>query len=405
MNHPIRSVTQLTEGFSGLDSGPLPIGEFFSPEYFALEKERIFKKSWLRVGLEKQLPNVGDYFVKEMEVCDTSLVVVRGRDKRIRAFHNACSHRTNRVAYAPSGNVPGFTCRFHSWSYGLDGSLVTVPEEQHFPGLCKADHGLTEVTCDTWEGFIFVNVDPQPAQTLRAYLGEEIYDGFEGFFPCFELVGRFSAVVPANWKIVLDAFVESYHFSTVHAASAGDVVVSRDNPNGRVDAARLYQEHRIVSATTNIQHTPTFAETLARKYSGNATLAPDMARQGQGNPPQINPLQLQEWLTDILIIFPMCNLQPLQGFFVTQDYWPLSHDSTRWDFMVHMRPPQDAAGEVAAEYNRAYLRDVVREDLPNLAMIQRNLRSGAKTHQQLGAMEVMVRHAYQVIANRIGHGL
>lgn len=404
MNHPTQTVTRLTEGFSGPSSGPLPIGEFFSPEYFALEKERIFKKSWLRVGLESQVSAVGDYFVKELEVCDTSVVVVRGRDKRIRAFHNVCSHRTNRVAYAPSGNVPGFTCRFHSWSYGLDGSLVTVPEEQHFPGLCKADHGLTEIACDTWEGFIFVNVDPQPAQTLREYLGEEIYGGFEGFFPQFELIGHFSAVVPANWKIVLDAFVESYHFSTVHAASAGDVVVSRDNPNGRVDAVRLYQQHRIISATTNIRHTPTFAETLARKYSGNATLAPDLARQGQGNPPQINPLQLQDWLTDILIIFPMCNLQPLHGFFVTQDYWPLSHDSTRWDFMVHMRPPQNAAEEVAAEYNRAFLRDVVREDLPNLAMIQSNLRSGAKTHQQIGEMEVMVRHAYRVVADRVGRG-
>ena len=129
-----------------------------------------------------------------------------------------------------------------------------------------------------------------------------------------------------------------------------------------------------------------------------------MARQGLGNPPQINPLQLQEWLTDIMIIFPMCNLQPLHGFFVPQDYWPLSHDRTRWDFMVYMRPPQDAAGEVAAEYNRAHLRDVIREDLPNLAMIQSNLRSGAKRHQQVGEMEVMVRHAYKVVADHIGHG-
>ncbi|MGK2940903.1 MAG: aromatic ring-hydroxylating oxygenase subunit alpha [Immundisolibacter sp.] len=403
MNQPVQIVQHLT-GASNVPSGPLPIGEFFTPEYFALEKERVFKKSWLRVGLEQQLVGPGDYFVKELEVCDTSVLVVRGRDQRIRAFHNACSHRTNRVAYAPSGNVPGFTCRFHSWSYGLDGSLVTVPEEHLFPNLCKAEHGLTEVACDTWEGFIFVNVDPQPAKTLREYLGEDIYSGFGGFFPQFEFIGRFSAIVPANWKIVLDAFVESYHFSTVHGASAGDIAISRENPNGRVDAARLYASHRAVSATSNIQHTPTFAETLARKYSGNATLAPDMAKQGQGNPPQINPLQLPDWLTDIMIIFPMCNLQSLQGFFVTQDYWPLSHDRTRWDFMVHMRPPQDAAGEVAAEYNRAYLRDVIREDLPNLAMIQTNLRSGAKKHQQVGEMEIMVRHAYKVLADQIGHG-
>jgi phenylpropionate dioxygenase-like ring-hydroxylating dioxygenase large terminal subunit len=148
--------------------GQLPVGDFFTPEYFALEKERIFKKSWMRISLEKEIPNVGDYVVKELEVCDTSLLIVRGRDKKVRAFHNVCSHRLNRVAYAPSGNTKtGFRCRYHSWNYGLDGKLTAVLEEHRFAGLVKEEQGLTEVGCETWEGFIFINVDPQRTQTLR----------------------------------------------------------------------------------------------------------------------------------------------------------------------------------------------------------------------------------------------
>lgn len=384
-------------------NGLLPIGEFYTPEYYALEKERIFKKSWLRVGTEKRISNVGDYFVQELEVCDTSVIVVRGRDKRIRAFHNHCSHRGNRVAYEVAGNTNTFKCRFHSWAFGLDGRLLALPEESGFPGLVKADNGLTEVACDIWEGFIFINVDPQPEQTLREYLGEEIYTGYSNFFQKFERVGKFTTVMHANWKICLDAFIETYHFSTVHAATAGDVILSREFPNGRVDAFRQFSKHRTASCTSNIEHTPTFAESLARKYAGNATLAPDPTKE-MIRPPQINPKNLPDWATDILIIFPMANIQPLQGFVGAQNYWPLAHDRTRWELEIYMLPPQSAAGEVAVEYNRAHLRDLIREDLQNLAWVQGNLKAGSKQHHVLGEMEVLIRAGYKTVAEQVGHG-
>ena len=381
--------------------GPLPIDHFFTPEYYALEKEHIFKKSWLRIGVAAKIPNVGDYFVKELESCDTSLIVVRGRDQKIRAFHNMCSHRSNRVAYEEKGNTTTFKCSFHSWAYGLDGSLRAIPEEHLFPGLDKAENGLTEVACDVWEGFIFVNVDPKPTQTLREYLGEEIYNGFNGFFEQFTQIGKLSALVPVNWKIFLDAFIETYHFSTVHLPSAGDIVNSREFPNGRIMAFREFGLHRIASATSNREHTPTFTEGLVQKYGG-ATLSSTGHAPVQAK--QINPLGLPDWLTDIMVIFPMCNLQPLQGFFATQNYWPVGHDHTYWEFMIFMRPPANAAGEVIAEYNRSYLRDVVREDMKNLRMVQSTLSSGAKKYQVLGENEPMVRSGYKTVAEQVGSG-
>lgn len=384
--------------------GPLPIGEFYTPEYFDLEKEHIFKKSWLRLATVSKIPNVGDYFVQELDACDTSLIVVRGRDNKIRAFHNMCSHRSNRVAYEPKGNTNSFKCSFHSWAYGLDGSLRAVPEENLFPGLDKTENGLTEIACEIWEDFIFVNVDPKPTQTLREYLGEEVYNGYNGHLTKFVPVFTVSAVMHANWKLCLDAFVETYHFSTVHLPTAGDIILSRDFPNGKIDAVRLYEKHRIASATTNLEHTPTFAETLARKYSGGgATLAPDVSKK-MTFPPQINPKSLPDWVTDILVVFPMCNIQQFQGFYMSQDYWPLSHDRTQWSLTVHMIPPQNAAQEVAAEYSRIFTCGVIREDLKNLKMVQSNLNSGAKKYQQLGNMETMVRHSYKVVAEQVGSG-
>ena len=100
----------------------------------------------------------------------------------------------------------------------------------------------------------------------------------------------------------------------------------------------------------------------------------------------------------------MTNIQPLGGIYLTQDYWPISHDKTRWEMIIYMDPVQNAAQDVLAEYNRVYFRDGVREDLMNLAMVRSNLASGAKQYQFLGNMEPMVGHNYQVVADQIGHG-
>ena len=154
-------------------------------------------------------------------------------------------------------------------------------------------------------------------------------------------------------KVILDAFVETYHFSTVHKLTAGDLITSREFPNGKVDAIRLYPKHRSMSALFNIEHKPTFAEKLAGKVL-NSNLAPvdfhASAGKTKAHPQQINPLNLSNWVTDILVLFPMCNLQPFHSFFSTQNYWPLSHDRTLWELMLYMRPIKNAAEEVACDY-------------------------------------------------------
>ena len=91
--------TRWHDKYPHLGTGPLSVDVFTSPEQFAQERERIFKKVWLNVGRVEQIPHPGDYFVKNLAVCNTSVIVVRGKDNKVKAFHNMCSHRGNKIAW------------------------------------------------------------------------------------------------------------------------------------------------------------------------------------------------------------------------------------------------------------------------------------------------------------------
>jgi len=97
-----------------LGTDPIPIEPYTSHEYFEKERALIFRKAWLNVGRVEQIPNPGDYFVRDLAVCKTSILIVRGKDGTIRAFHNMCAHRGNKLAADTSGSCKGlFTCKFH----------------------------------------------------------------------------------------------------------------------------------------------------------------------------------------------------------------------------------------------------------------------------------------------------
>ena len=107
-----------------------------SPEFYELEREAIFKRSWLNVGRVEQLPRKGSYFTKELAVANTSVVIVRGMDGEVRAFHNICRHRGNKLVWTDfpqeesSGNCRQFVCKYHGWKYDLDGACSFVQQEK-----------------------------------------------------------------------------------------------------------------------------------------------------------------------------------------------------------------------------------------------------------------------------------
>ena len=211
---------------TGLGTGPVSYEDSISPEHYELERDAIFRKTWLNVGRVEQLPRTGSYFTKELDAARTSVVVVRRHDGEVRAFHNICRHRGNKLVWndypgeETSGTCRQFTCKYHGWRYDLEGDLTFVQQEAEFFDLDKADYGLVPVQVEVWEGFIFVNLDPENTTPLRDYLGE-LGAGIEGYpFGEMTQVYKYRAEVGSNWKLFIDAFAEFYHAPVLHAKQA-----------------------------------------------------------------------------------------------------------------------------------------------------------------------------------------
>lgn len=383
-----------------LGPGPLDIGRYFSREYFETERERVFAKCWLWSGFRvEDFSQAGSYRVVEVDVWNASIILVRGRDDIIRGFYNVCSHRLNRVAYNKEGCAPhGFVCRFHGWTFDAQGNLASIPMEDMFC-IDKAENGLASIAVEAWEGFVFLNKDAMPDRSLLNYLGE-IAHGYESYFDGYAKVATLTTEVQANWKLCMDAFVETYHFAFVHSASTPNGLISPKNPYGLLDAAVLYDSHRIVSsrATVGPEYKPSPSEMLLARY-GTAS------ESAKPQTPSVNPKKFADWVSDVIVLFPSTIIQPfgnLGGWFIAQAFWPIAHDKTHYEMTLYM-PPAKTAGEwLLHERNTSFLRDVIREDWNNMEMIQSNVDSGAKLKVNLGDQEIAVRHAYHVLDRVIG---
>ncbi len=389
---------RLASGFPELPGPCLNISNIFSEEYFELERERLFKKVWLMVCREDELPEIGDYIVKEIEVLRTSIVVTRARDGTIRGFHNMCSHRGNRIATHKAGKCKNFVCSFHGWVYDLEGKLLDIPAgEALFPNVDKSDHGLTRIAADTWEGFVFINMDPEPKNSLQAFLGP-LGQGYEGFFSKFREVTKVSMVVDANWKICLDAFCESYHFATIHRNSAAGLLGTRENPYGFMEGLRIDKDHCLISSRASDEFVPSPTEQLVTRLAAGNTMNPSGERL-EAHPPAINPSQLEGWMIDILILFPGLDVQVQGGgrWALVQTFLPITHNTTQYEMRILMPKPQNAAECLAQEYNAVYLRDTIREDYSTMEKIQSMINSKAIESFVLGEQEAILRNTHAAV--------
>ncbi|WP_430388955.1 aromatic ring-hydroxylating oxygenase subunit alpha [Dyella sp. 20L07] len=191
----------------------LPARFYTDPRMSSLDARAIFARSWQLVGHQSQLAETGDHLVTE--IAGLPLLVVRGEDQAIRAFHNVCRHRAGPIASCDGLGAKALRCRYHGWTYGLDGVLRGAPEMGRTPDFNLSDIRLPEVSVQVWQGLVFVAIgDAPPFHDVVAGIDERL--GAERSLEGYVFHHRASYDVDCNWKVYVDNYLEGYHVPHIH---------------------------------------------------------------------------------------------------------------------------------------------------------------------------------------------
>lgn len=197
------------------DRRMLPPWVYRSSEFTELEKEKVFRRRWLMVGHESEIPSTGDYL--SFDAVDERALIVRGQKGRLRAFHNVCRHRASRVVSQPRGTCKrAITCPFHGWTYGLDGKLKGVPSAETFGDLARSKLGLKSLDLEVWQGFLFIRFGgdgPSAADMFEPHAAELEPYRLADLQPYGSYWER---ELPVDWKVVHDVDNEGYHVPVAH---------------------------------------------------------------------------------------------------------------------------------------------------------------------------------------------
>jgi p-cumate 2,3-dioxygenase subunit alpha len=193
---------------------------FLDPEVLAVERARVFDRSWLYLGHESEVAEPGDFRMRELGV--RRVVFVRGKDRVVRALLNSCTHRGAEVCRERSGNAKSFQCFYHGWTFGNDGRLIGVPgEEAYAPGFSRDDLRLREAPrLEQHRGFWFVSFDPEivPLSEYLAGAAEYLDLVADQSELGMEIVGGTqSYAINANWKLLVENSYDGYHAQIAHA--------------------------------------------------------------------------------------------------------------------------------------------------------------------------------------------
>jgi Rieske 2Fe-2S family protein len=399
-----------TEHYPELGTAPVSYEDSISPEFYELEREAIFKRAWLNVGRVELLPRKGSYFTKELQVAKTSIIVVRDMNGTVRAFHNICRHRGNKLVWndfpreETQGTCRQFTCKYHGWRYDLDGACTFVQQEDEFFDIDKNDFGLVPVHCDVWEGFIFVNLARDPEQPLHEFLGPMILS-LEGY-PFDEMTERwyYRSEVKANWKLYMDAFQEFYHAPVLHYGQAPTAFSEPWREAGFY--APYYQidgPHRLVS-TAGIH-----PWTLDHDKLKPMEIITESGLQGPWKQPDlgieklpagVNPGGCDPWGLDSFQLFPNFTILIwTQGWYLTYHYWPTSFNSHVFEGALYFVPATDAKDRIAHEMAALSFKEFGLQDANTLEATQSMLEARVVERFPLNDQEVLCRHLHKEAAD------
>ena len=363
------------QGFPALPD--VPVGRYTDPHFFELEKKHLWSKSWLIAGHVDELPEVGSY--KLWSHSGIPVLLVRGKDKQIRAFFNTCRHRGGGVVREAKGKTKMLACKFHAWTYDLEGALVFVPEEHEFPGLDKSKNGLVPLRCELWGNLMFVNRD-MDAPPLLEFLGKSVTELAHFDFEQRRINTILPYELPCNWKVIMDAFQESYHVDSTHPKTVSPILDSRGSviemwPNG----------HSILIVPRR------------RELKGGEDFILDAGSKSTDARHEITRA------TNIsFTVFPNIIGTCAEYQFPILSFWPSSINTTHVDIIItepvncpDMNPAQSQA--IIEQFGM-----VMSEDMGNVAALQKSIESGAMQSIHLGYHERRIYQFHEQLDREIG---
>src|SRR3954451_7731247 len=305
----------------------IPARLYNDPVYLELERERIFAHTWQLVGRAEQVAESGQFFTAE--VGNDAIVVLRDGDM-LRGFYNICLHRAGPVAYG-CGKRQTLQCKYHGWTYTLDGTLLRAPEMEGVENFRPNELHLLAVQVATWGPLVFANLDGK-APPLAEVL-EEI-PGRVAPFHCEQMrfVLRKEWDLACNWKVYVDNYLEGYHLPVVHPGLHKEL----DYDQYRVEPHRYY----------SLQHAPL------------RPVPPHLAAQRQYVPNAPEDQAQYYWL------FPNTMLNVYLGQVQTNVVLPMGHDRCKVIFeWFAFEPPADPATDPAWSRLVAFSDEIQAEDI------------------------------------------
>jgi phenylpropionate dioxygenase-like ring-hydroxylating dioxygenase large terminal subunit len=424
-----REVPVVLRTMGKTDIGPteIPTEWYLSRAIHDLEVERLWRRTWHVACRDEDIPSMGDTWVHD--IAGISLIIVRSAADRINAFYNSCLHRGRPLRDYP-GRVHQLQCPYHGFTWSLDGELVAVPSPWDFPGLNPHELHLPEAHVGRWGGFVFVNLD-DGAEPLHQFLGD-LVTHFERW-PLERRVKtvHVAKVMPANWKLVQEAFMESFHVITTHPQllrSLGDTnsqydafeSFSRAISAGGVQSPQLGRSlspQEIVDGATGKWEDEAAAVTVPEGANPRSVLA-DLAREVQrpalGD--RVDQLSDAELLDAIYYtLFP--NLHPWGGYGsrITYRFRPYGDDHTRSIMECLFLTPVSGERPSAAPVHwldeeqpwleapeLGMLGHVFQQDTFNIKRLQAGVRNNQRRRVMFSRyQELKIRHWYELYRSKM----
>jgi phenylpropionate dioxygenase-like ring-hydroxylating dioxygenase large terminal subunit len=423
------------QSYEFLGDADIPYSRYLDRDYYEREVKDMWSRTWQWACREEHILEPGDYVV--YDVGPYSVIVVRDDDSTINAFRNACTHRGTKLRQAnSSGYFENLRCPYHGWTFDRSGALVEHLCEWDFPHVNTADYGLEGVRCDTWGGFVFINLDTE-AEDLHDYLAplpdHVNSEAFENRYVAMHVEKELNC----NWKIASEAFLEAYHVMETHSQlmrASGDANTQYDfygdHINRLINVAGspsvfleeemseqdildtfLIGDRSDVGDPLTVPEGGTARQVMAQFYR-------DMVAEGGGA--DLSQLTDSE-IVDSIAYFVFPNQQFFAGvsFPIVYRFRPLGrdHEKSLFDLIILKQKPLDGAAPETAEPYRLkseesfkivpgmdpYIGEIYDQDTGNMEAAH----EGAMTVGQGGAtlanyQEIRIRHMHKTLEKYVG---